>query len=187
MTGSEWGSQTTQYKRLDRDGNVVQPERQHTIGEKGCALTAMAMVLKALGEDYDPLTLNERMTNEGRFAKNQEGNWDGRVYWNAVNRYSSGKLQGQEPARLGSDENWTKKIPIGLSTIDEELQNGSFVIVQVANRDPRNPSSVRNHWVLITGKKDGKYQILDPGCYADRTTLDSYENSIYRAIICRRK
>ncbi|HXG37138.1 MAG TPA: C39 family peptidase, partial [Bacteroidota bacterium] len=188
QTNSAWANLPyDSYKELDEKGNVKQPERQYTIKDKGCALTAMAMVLKAVGLDYDPKKLNEEMTKDGLFGKHPKtGNWDGGVEWTAVTEYGSAKLK-PDPVPIGTQQNWNSKTPIALSSLDSYLRSGAFVIVLVGNPDRRDPTQLRNHWVLVTGNEGGKYKILDPGCYQGRTTLDSYGNVIYRAIIYERK
>ncbi|MBI3587145.1 MAG: hypothetical protein HY088_08455 [Ignavibacteriales bacterium] len=157
-----WGGQNyDSFKQLDDKGNVKQPERQFTIGEKGCALSCMAMVLNAVGLNYN---------------------------WRAINDYGSSKLSS-EPKRVGSDLNWKNKTPLDLTGIDNYLTKKDFVIVLVGNSSSGDPTKLWNHWVLLTGKTGGKYQIIDPGrCDNNsRTTLDSYTNKIYRAIIYERK
>jgi|GEM_PF-6333462 len=62
QTDSAWANEPyDSYKQLDNKGNVVEPERHYTVREKGCALTAMAMVLRAVGLNYDPKVLNEEI------------------------------------------------------------------------------------------------------------------------------
>jgi len=174
------------YKELDAKGNIKKPERQFTIGEKGCALTAMAMVLKAVGKNYNPSILNDSMTVDGLFTKHKTtGIWSGGVDWRAVTDYANDKIGGVHP--IGEEDNWKKKQPIPLSELNPHLQKSHFVVALVGNPDKKNPTILRNHWVLVTGTKDNQYQILDPGCYSGRQTLDSYANNIYRAIIYQKK
>jgi hypothetical protein len=188
QSDSIWGNEPyDSYKELDSKGNIKQPEKQFTMREKGCALTAMTMVLRTVGLDYDPKKLNDEMTRDELFGKHPKtGNWDGSVYWNAATRYGSEKLK-PDPVPIGTQQNWNSKTPIALSSLDSYLSSGAFVIVLVGNPDRRDPTQLRNHWVLVAGKEGGKYRILDPGCYQGRTTLNSYGNVIYRAIIYERK
>ena len=151
----------------------------------GCAVTAMAMILKTLGYNYDPLTLNNKMTQEGRFTKNDKGNWSGGVDWLALNKYASDKIK-KEPVPLGKQSNWDNKTPLNLETLNSHLSNNSFIIALVGNPKRHKPEEVTNHWVIISENKNGTYQIVDQGCYG-RTTLNSYQNKIYRAIIYERK
>jgi hypothetical protein len=174
------------YKQLDTDGNIKLPERSYSISEKGCALACMAMVLHAVGLDYDPGKLNVEMTKDALFTRNRKGNWDGGVSWMAVPSYGSQKIRPNVQA-LGTQQNWESKTAINLKQIEDYLSKNAFVIVLVGNPDAKDPTKVRNHWVLVTGKKNGKYDMLDPGCYEGRTSLDSYSNLVYRAIIYERR
>ncbi|MBI3580254.1 MAG: C39 family peptidase [Ignavibacteriales bacterium] len=180
------GQNYDSYKQLDDKGKVKQPERQFTIGDKGCALSCMAMVLNAVGLNYTPLSLNEAMTKDSLFMKNNKGNWNGGVNWRAVAKYASSKLQ--PPQVLGSDLNWTNKTHLNLTDIDNRIQDKDFILALVGNPNRGDTTKLENHWVLITDKADGKYQILDPGrCDNSRPTLDSYSNKIYKVIIYKRK
>lgn len=168
---------------LDKKGNVIQPEKQLTIGQVGCALTCMAMVLKTLGYDYNPLKLNEKMTEDGYFTINEKGNWSGGVDWRAVTDYASDKIK-EKPIRIGEQSNWDTKTPLDIQKLDSHLSKNNFVIALVGN--PKKNGTVSNHWVILSGNENGTYHIVDPGCYP-RTTLNSYQNKIYRAIIYERK
>jgi len=173
------------YKALDDEGNIVQPEYQYKIREKGCALTCMAMVLKSAGVDYTPLTMNNAMNRDGRWGKNRKGNWNGAVVWKTVTKYGESKIK-EEPISLGSHRNWDNRIPLNIELLDSHLERCSYVIVLVGNSKISDPTEVTNHWVLVTEKKNEKYYILDPG-YSYRKTLDAYNNTIYRAIIYERR
>jgi hypothetical protein len=54
------------------------------------------------------------------------------------------------------------------------------VIAEVKNI--HDDGSEHKHFVQLEGKYNGSYIISDPG-YGDRTTLGSYNNQIYEAII----
>lgn len=152
------------------------------IGKKGCALTAMAMVLKAFGVNVDPGSLNEWMKNNNGFSGL-------RVRWQSINDFPGNDktmFSFQEGEGLNFDEA-TKKlivpIPINLSDMDASLNKGLPVLAQVLN-----PTTNRNHWVLVTGKQSGEYKILDPGGYPNRTTLSrDYKNLVYKFIVYKPK
>ena len=186
----DWGGQPYDtYKELDNKGDIRLPEHQMTIADVGCAQTCMAMILNAVGLNYNPSTLNQQMTADGYFTKNRKNNWNGGVDWRAVTDYGNKYISGAiDP--LGDDSNWRTKTPIDISQLDASLQSKSFVVVLVGNPSRNDPTKISSHWVLVTGKQNGEYQILDPGCFSDpRTTLGNvnYANKIYRAIIYGRK
>ncbi|MBM4170061.1 MAG: hypothetical protein FJ215_13030, partial [Ignavibacteria bacterium] len=184
---TSWGREPYDtYKELDKSGNIKQPEHQYSIGEKGCALAAMAMILNDAGIKMTPKTLNEKMTKDGYFRKNRKGNYNGSVDWTAVIEYG-GALFKSQPLTGGTDSNWSSKAPIELNTIDPLLAKNNLVIALVGNKSARDTNKVSSHWVLITGKKNGEYQIIDPGCYRDRKTLSSYSNRVFRTISYERK
>jgi len=167
------------YRQLDDEGNIIQPEHQFTIGEKGRALTCLAMILRAAGFDYDPSTLSEIMVEENLWAVNKNGNYTGGVDWGAVNALGKSAFTSR-PIRRGDPNNLTNRTPMNLAEINEYLTvPGFYVMVEVANPG--------NHWVLVTGMSNGEYTILDPGGYPERVTLDSYNNQMYRAVIYERK
>jgi hypothetical protein len=155
------------YKKLkdDKSGELVEPEHQHTIGEKGCALSGMAMGLTAFGNNYNPYTLNKYMDDHKLWTTNRLGNYNGAVDWNA--------LQDIDP-------NFNLAVPVGpkakeslvnLSDIDQYLDGNSVVMGLVNGGD---------HWIVITSKNNGIYSVIDPGgsayAYCGKVTLDSYKN-----------
>ncbi|MBN1348467.1 hypothetical protein JXJ21_03595 [candidate division KSB1 bacterium] len=170
------------YKRLSNSGkSILQPEYHYKIREKGCALACMAMVLKSAGYDYNPLSLNNAMNAKKQiyWGKNKYGNWSGAVVWKAVNDKASSFFT-VKPKFIGTHEyNWLLRKPINIESIDNDLNRCNYVVVLVANNN-------NNHWVIVTKKKMNQYLILDPGNSAN-TTLNSYDNTIYRAVIYERR
>ena len=138
-----------------------------TIGDKGCALTAMAIVLKAFGSEGNPGELNSYMQDNGKF--NGLG-----VVWDAVTGFSDGKIVVSTYDGKGVG----KGQPLNLTGLDGPLSNGSAVVAQVFNASTGN-----EHWVVVTGKQNNEYTILDPGGYGSRTTLSAYENQIYKYVV----
>jgi hypothetical protein len=164
----------------DKDGNPV----YYGVGDKGCALTCMAMVAKAGGVNTDPGKLAEYM--------NQHDGFQGAsVKWATINNslgnsrfkvgrdsYQGGGLQYEDDGVTIDLESSTA---IELSKMDTELSNGALIIGQVYN-----PTTRGQHWVLLTEKRGGTYEILDPGCYQGRNDLTAYSSKVYKIAIYRR-
>jgi len=113
-----------------------------TIGQYGCLLTCVAMLLKFYGHDTDPKRLNT-------WLKEHAG-------------YSNGNLLvwGQVPViypGVTYDGKWEGSRN---DIIDKCLADGRPAIIHV-DYNPAT-SAIEQHWVLVVGKKDGKYIINDP-------------------------
>jgi hypothetical protein len=154
-----------------------------TIGDVGCALCNMASILKLLGYDVTPLTLNNWMVNN--HGKNYDYYYkDGGVNWQAVTDYASDKIISdpiKDEAGQLHPNNIGKLIgtPITLDIIDTYLNNDYYIVAEVKNI--HDDGSERMHFVRLKSKGNGTYNICDPG-YSNRTTLSSYNNQIYKAI-----
>jgi hypothetical protein len=141
------------------------------IKRKGCALTSMAMVLQAAGISTDPGMLNSWMTTKGKFSS-------GAVDWKAVNQYN---------AIVEFDTSFGKGLSSGiaiqLSDLDRHLSACKPIIIQV-----RNPSTNRNHWVVVSGKtSSGDYAVVDPAGNGIRVLLSQLGGRAYKAVVYRRK
>jgi hypothetical protein len=156
------------------DSIVVSPTGRrdtvyYKISRKGCALTGIAMVLKAFGIETDPGSLNKWMVENDGF--------DGpSVVWEAINRYPGNQsarkneIVGKGYGRNGSNQ---------LNEMDQYLLKGMPLLAEVFN-----PSTRSQHWVVVIGKRDGQYAILDPGGYANRNSLTGpYKNTVYRFVV----
>lgn len=132
-----------------------------TISGWGCALSSMAMVMTAFGDTVNPGELNawmkERSRGEGGFG-------DLRVNWRAMELHSPNKM-----TFIAFDKKQFKDKPNKLldstqvthpSVLDEALGQCKLVIVQVFND---RSSRSGEHWVVVTGKENDKYKIIDPG------------------------
>jgi hypothetical protein len=165
------------YKRKRRNKTTRQIDTiQATIRSTGCALTSMAMVLKAYGLDADPGKLEDFMT-----ARRYINSTTGAVTWAAIDVYPDNSVvQHDSLVGRGLD---TARVSLPLSALDYSLQRCKPVIVQVANP----PGSLNNHWVVVTDKiGNGQYQIVDPGPLNGQT-LASYGNTIYKMSIYKPK
>ncbi len=148
---------------------------QTTIGQKGCALTCLTMLLTAYGVDTDPGRFEQFMSP--RYIDSVKGD----VNWRGLRELPANSIiQYWKPLGRGLD---SSKVTVALSKLDPYLNACNPLIVQVANP----PTTLNNHWVVVTGKNaQGKYTIADPG-YRNRTTLDAYNNAIYAVRIFKVK
>jgi hypothetical protein len=109
-----------------------------SIGSEGCAITAVAMMLRYYGIDTDPGALNAWLTANGGYA------YDDQLIWDAVTNYSADQVAFS--AWLGPD----------LNAIRTELDAGRPVVAEVR-------LGGNQHFVLLTGyTTEGGLLINDP-------------------------
>jgi hypothetical protein len=149
-----------------------------TISGAGCALTALALTLKASEVSTDPGVLNTFMNDNGYYTV------DGGVDWGVLNEFGSSlfKYSGTQRGSGISTGKGESSPTVSLSEMDSHLSRGSAIIAQVYN-----PTTKRQHWVLVTGKEGSEYRILDPGGYGRSTLGGDYESRVYRFIVFERK
>jgi hypothetical protein len=157
-------------------GELIYDNTTKTIGDLGCAMTCVAMVLKAYGADVDPGTLNTWMKDNLGFSGS------GRVsYVTTLSGYPGSPITldgaSGEGLQLGGDGKRNvppTSLPV-LSGMDATLAAGFPVIAQVLNPDTNN-----NHWVIVTEKTStGDYLILDPNG-KPRVKLNDTYKTVYR-------
>lgn len=133
---------------------------QRTMGEFGCLLSCMAMMLTGFGEDYTPLSLNNVLLNR----QGQQGFDASNVYFLApaylidhVKFYDNWKPLPETGATFAKHD------PHLLSRIDQEIAAGQAVILQV-DTDPTDPYTFgsEQHWVFALAKQGNDYLVLDP-------------------------
>jgi hypothetical protein len=115
------------------------------IGAVGCTICCVAMTLTYQGVPVDPLMLNTHLKRHNGYTPR------GWVIWKAVAALSEG-------IRIDIPKTPTHR------KIDKTLKGGTPVLAKVLLYD-RIP-----HWVLIVGKRDGQYYMLDP--LGDGKTVD---------------
>ena len=164
-------------KSIDAQGNKT----YWTVGEKGCALTCMAMIAYAGGANIDPGTLANDMRNNYGF--NQEHG----VSWDFINNRNGNSGFGRDAVRGGGLKvkkdktiDLPNSTPILANSMDQYLNQGYLIIAQVYN-----PTTKGNHWVLVTDKDNNDYSIIDPGCYSDRDNLSAY-GSVYKYVVYKK-
>jgi len=121
-----------------------------SIGSDGCAITAVAMMLRYYGIDTDPGALNTWLTANGGYAN------DDMLIWDAITRYTGGRVTFS--GWLGPD----------LGTILAELDAGRPVVAEVS-------IGGNQHFVLLTGyTTDGGIQMNDPWYFDSSKLNDRY-------------
>ncbi len=169
------GAWPWRFKQLDEA--FWEDDTRKTIGQRGCALTSVAMLLSGYGvktpegEDVNPENLNTWLNDNKGFAD------DGDISWDAIDKYTT-KLRFTE--FIGTYKyNFKEDKPLSLSVLDNYLDKCIPVIVLVARINEEGKRSV--HWVLVTERQADRYIIKDPaksGPYVT-TTLSDYGNKIY--------
>lgn len=110
----------------------------HTLSQTGCAVCAVAMVMKSYGVDTDPRRLNDFLRDNGGFDENNDLLWEG-----------APKMAPQTFRHVYED------LP-SYYLIDSNLRRGNPVIVRLLL-----PSGW-THFVVIMGKEGFDYLIRDP-------------------------
>lgn len=131
-----------------------------TMGQFGCLLSCMAMMLTGFGETYTPWTLNQA------FLRLAQGfGFDGsNVYFNAPNTLISHvNFHGNWKPYPETGATFADYDPNLIARIDHELAIGSGVIIQV-DMDPVDPYTFgqEQHWVFVLGRQGNDYLVLDP-------------------------
>jgi hypothetical protein len=173
------------YVKKDKNGNIIKDKDgnpvYYSVGDKGCALTCMAMIAYAGGADIDPGTLASDMREHGGFT-GQGVNWDHINNYHGNLGFARDTIKGNG-LKLGEDGktvDFQKSISLALSSMDQYLDQGYLIIAQVYN-----PTTKGNHWVLVTDKDNNDYSIIDPGCYSDRDNLSAY-GSVYKFVVYKK-
>lgn len=128
-----------------------------TIGQVGCAVTALASLLRDWGADTDPARLNAWLTANGGFAQQNL------LVWNRVAGLGARLV---ELVRCGL-------MAAPVERLAQELAAGRGVIVQV-DIDPGG--TVQSHWVRLTTLAERSGHAMDPWQLPGRelTGLDRY-------------
>lgn len=121
-----------------------------TIGEYGCALTCIAMVVSFFSEEeWDPSRMNRWLKNHDGF----EGEWDQGRYWGQVmlNWPALGKMDGRF---VYTRFNWSAT-PADTVLIRYYLDHGVPVIAEVTHRGAP-------HYVVLIGYEGEDFIMHDP-------------------------
>ncbi len=141
--GDLLGKVTPLWQRDPRWANVRLGTSNTTIGSYGCLLTSVTMYANhLLSANYTPPEMNEIINGVNGFV---QGNlFRFASLWEAFPQIKADKLIR------------TPLTPAPLAEIDKILADGRPVIVET------RINKKTEHWVLIVGKRDGKYVINDP-------------------------
>ena len=120
---------------------------EDTMGYLGCALTSVAMLLSGHGYSETPKSLNKKLKNVNGFVS-------AAIRWGSVS-------QIYPNVTVRSNISCTTS-PAPLELIDAAIAAGQPAIVQV---DSSPANGIQTHWVVIYGKKDDDYLMLDPWPY----------------------
>ncbi|MGA3288552.1 MAG: hypothetical protein ABSD46_14150, partial [Bacteroidota bacterium] len=147
------GQQYDKYiDSIKQNGDTV----YHNIGQKGCALSCMAMAMSAYGIQTDPGKLDKYMDSTKHWFP------EGQVDWNAVGDYN-------KSTKFDKPDVEDKGKILQQSDLDIYLSKGGPVIVKVYDKKGIN------HWVIVTGKRGNNYDILDPASQENiKTSLSDY-------------
>jgi hypothetical protein len=111
---------------------------QETLGDEGCALTSVAMVLNYYGVRCDPLVLNRFLTAHGGFDP------EGYLDFDRVTAFAPQRVRF-----LGDEEP-------SFAALDGDLLAGQPVILQLTLW------SGDRHFVVVVGKQGWDYLVRDP-------------------------
>jgi GH25 family lysozyme M1 (1,4-beta-N-acetylmuramidase) len=157
--------QLTQYSQKDpRWENEKLGTSSVTIGAYGCLITAASMVCDYFGKDTDPSRLNKALIEVKGY---ESGNL---LRYNAITTiYPDIEVRWDYFISNPSD-----------AQIDEVLVQELPVIAQV-DYNP-NTSALDQHWVVIVGKENDEYLIVDP---IDGSTayLSRYAGKAFRMVV----
>ena len=175
-----WGSHHYLYSyAYQKVGDSVVSRTPNTISKKGCALTSLALALKANDVDTDPGRLNTFMKDTTLFDWTIDSS---SVRWETPNFILETPFVflRQFGTSISKDKPEPPHIPI--DTLGYYLDRCMPVLVNVSNP----PGAKKTHWVLVSGRDStGRYTIVDPG-YANRSTLADYNNVIYKVVIYKK-
>ena len=129
---------------------------KETIGDIGCALTSVAMVLSGHGYTETPRTLNEKLKKIGGFAGSGIRWWDVNKLYPQVRVKSVIKCADT---------------PAPLEQIDAALAAGQPAVVAV---DATAAPGYLSHFVVVIGRKGDDYLMLDPWPYQPDVNKETY-------------
>lgn len=139
-----------------------------TIGQFGCLLTSMAMMLNARGDKLTPVDLNER------FLQLPPGQgFNGDVLFFAAPRLAFNDIRFVGNFKPFSDTGaaFANLDPMLVSSLDNHLAQGGLALMQV-DLTPATAydANVEQHWVYVVARNGNDYLVIDP--------LDGRETSL---------
>ncbi len=144
-----------------------------TIEEKGCGVSIMASGLTYLGYSVTPEEYNFYASTKGGYQIVKEGKVTfANMYWKFPNVLTNNTIVRAEYSWIYFNQGWQPKV-------DAILADKRPVWTEVRLNG-------RQHWVLIIGKANGTYWILDPW-HGDIVEMSSRYDRVYRIVSYRRK
>jgi hypothetical protein len=142
------GQKVPFYYQLDERWKSEILGKKRTIGQAGCCISCLAMILKFFGRDVNPKNLDEYLDSNSGY----EGDV---VYFDVALKYKEGSEE-----KLSYKGN---RVASGFTSIlDDRIKNNIPTIARV--KYGTSKSSGGDHFVVIIGKTaDGKYIMNDPG------------------------
>ena len=164
--GNDWYDSSFAINKTSGQKDTVK------VRDWGCALSALASTLTALGDTVNPGQLNRwmksRSPGEGGFRGSS-------VNWDAVELHSTAGLHHRRSggSLFAKDSTGGYSVNEQARTSETVLENSLSacmpVIAQVFNERTGN-----QHWVTVTERVGGRYKIVDPG--SGKNYLDEYRN-----------
>lgn len=151
---------------LDQDdprwGSEIMGKPGHTIDNKGCLITSVAMIARSKGLEVTPIDVNNYMKNKGGYAPNSSD-----MYWGSAENYLESV----------SGSNVTSRV-IPNTELNNVLSKGNPVIIKV-------PGSTNDgHWVVATGiNAQGEYIVYESATGKESTYNSTQLLSGHRAFI----
>jgi len=144
-----------------------------TIAEKGCLITITAAGLSYLGYPITPKEYNSNASTKGGYQLVKEGKVTyANMYWQFPDVLTNHQIVRAEYSWIYFNQGWQKKV-------DAILASKRPVWTEVRLNGYQ-------HWVLVVGKADDKYLILDPW-HGDIADMSTRYDRVYRIVSYRRQ
>jgi hypothetical protein len=157
------GKKVPFYYQLDTKWKDDVLGKNRTIGQAGCCVTSLAMVLKYYGRNVNPEILDEYLDTHSGYAGDA-------VYFDVALKCEEGSNN-----KLAYNGN---RVKAGWATIlDDRINQNTPTIARV--KYGSSLSSGGDHYVVIIGKtNDGKYIMNDPGASDGNGSDNPIESNI---------
>lgn len=173
QTDMQWKDATYDHASLQRLNCGT------TIGDCGCALTSLAMMLNFHGvtkspdgKATTPISLNEYFNKDAQCVSSgcvSQGYAFGNIIWSAADRYSAdaNKTYGTQKIVSLNDPHSTQW---DTQTVSNDIKNNQPVIARVQKNE---------HWAIVTGTDQDTFILNDPLNNITRLSQKPYYNTAY--------
>ncbi|CAA6812225.1 MAG: Unknown protein [uncultured Sulfurovum sp.] len=141
----------------DKLGNT-----NETVGKVGCLISSVSMNFSYYDIDINPKVLNQKLKEANGYTNR------GWLIWNKLLPISNNKLVVSFPT-------------LSHKNIEKYLLEKKPVLTKVFIH------KIIPHWILIVGKKDKEYLMLDPLTNGELTKVSHYGDSIYSIRVLEEK